>query len=64
MKKYVKPVLEIIQTDSLCVVDQSVSPWGEAKENNLFLFDDEEFDDENDLWNNNSHKDDYNLWED
>lgn len=62
MKKYVKPVLEIIQTDSLCVVDQSVSPWGEAKENNLFLFD-EENEDENDPWDNDPSKYKYNLWE-
>ena len=65
MKKYVTPVLEEIQVEHINqLMDQSVSPWAEGKENNMFLFDDEEFDDENDLWNNNSHRDDYNLWED
>ena len=62
MKKYVKPVLEIIQTDSLCVVDQSVSPWAEGKENNMFLFD-EENEDENYPWDNDPSKYKYNLWE-
>lgn len=64
MKKYVTPVLEEIQVEHINqLMDQSVSPWAEGKEDNMFLFDDEEFDDENDLWNNNSHKDEYNLWE-
>ncbi len=67
MKKYVTPLLEFIQVEqinNLAAGTIQQGQWGDAKENNMFLFDDEEFEDENDLWNNNSHKDDYNLWED
>lgn len=65
MKKYIKPVLELVEIiDRSQLICATMTPWADAKENNMFLFDDEEFDDENDLWNNDSHKDDYNLWED
>lgn len=64
MKKYIKPVLEEIKIiDRFQVICATQTPWADGKENNMFFFDDEEFDDENDLWNNDSHKDDYNLWE-
>ena len=64
-KEYIMPSIEIIasQLNSEMMTGHS-DDWADAKENNMFLFDDEEFDNENDLWNNNSHKDDYNLWED
>ena len=60
---YKTPLTEVIQAKPADMVMHS-NNMADAKENNMFLFDDEEFDDENDLWNNNSHKDDYNLWED
>ncbi len=65
MKKYIKPILEVLKISDCAQLMENTNqnPWADAKENNMFLFDDEEFDDENDLWNNNSHKDDYNLWE-
>ena len=64
MKKYIKPVLEVVEIiDRSQLICATQTPWADGKENNMFFFDDEEFDDENDLWNNDSHKDDYNLWE-
>lgn len=67
MKKYVTPLLEFIQVEqinNLAAGTIQQGQWGEAKENNMFLFDDEEFDDENDLWGEKPNADKYDLWND
>lgn len=65
MKKYIKPVLEEIKIiDRFQIICATQTPWGDAKENNMFFFDDEEFDDENDLWGEKPNADKYDLWND
>lgn len=66
MKKYIKPVLEVLLIKDMDKVMAAVSPgpYAEGKENNMFLFDDEEFDDENDLWGEKPNADKYDLWND
>lgn len=65
MKKYVTPVLEVIQVQHLQpLLDESVSPWGEGKTNDLI---DEGFDlnvedDEENSWYSSRLND--NLWDD
>lgn len=65
MKKYIKPVLELVEIiDRSQLICATMTPWADAKENNMFLFDDEEFDDENDLWGEKPNADKYDLWND
>ena len=63
MKKYIKPVLEIAEIiDRSQLICATMTPWADGKENNMFLFD-EENEDENDPWDNDPSKYKYNLWE-
>lgn len=64
-KEYIMPSIEIIasQLNSEMMAGHS-DDWADAKENNMFLFDDEEFDEENDLWGEKPNADKYDLWND
>ena len=64
-KEYMMPSIEIIASQ-LCseMMTGHSDDWADAKENNMFLFDDEEFDDENDLWGEKPNADKYDLWND
>ena len=54
MKKYIKPVLEVVEIiDRSQLICATQTPWADGKENNLFFFDE---DDESDLWKNDSEK--------
>jgi hypothetical protein len=65
MKKYIKPVLELVEIiDRSQLICATQTPWADGKENNMFFFDDEEFDDENDLWGEKPNADKYDLWND
>jgi hypothetical protein len=66
MKKYIKPLLEVLKISDCAQLMENTNqtPWVDAKENNMFLFDDEEFDDENDLWGEKPNADKYDLWND
>ena len=65
MKKYIKPVLEVVEIiDRSQLICATQTPWADGKENNMFFFDDEEFDDENDLWGEKPNADKYDLWND
>ena len=66
MKKYIKPILEVLKISDCAQLMENTNqnPWADAKENNMFLFDDEEFDDENDLWGEKPNADKYDLWND
>ena len=64
MKRVYKTTLtEVIQAKPADMVMHS-NNMADAKENNMFLFDDEEFDDENDLWGEKPNADKYDLWND
>ena len=58
---YKTPLTEVIQAKPADMVMHS-NNMADAKENNMFLFDDEEFDDENDLWGEKPNADKYDLW--
>lgn len=60
---YKTPLTEVIQAKPADMVMHS-NNMADAKENNMFLFDDEEFDDENDLWGEKPNADKYDLWND
>lgn len=64
MKKYIKPVLEVLLIKDMDNVMAAVSPgpWAEGKENNDFF--DMDDDEGNDPWGEKPNPNKYDLWKD